>query len=58
METLPELEKQLAKAKSELEEIQKSIPAHSVRPFQLIQLEQAEEQVQHIKEKIEKHRSS
>lgn len=53
MKTLEELKKQLALALSELDEIEKSIPAHSVRPSQLMALEEAEENVRVIREKIQ-----
>lgn len=51
-QTRMELEAELAKLKDELAERNASIPAHSIRPHQLIEIEELEERIEEIEEKL------
>lgn len=52
MSELERLEKELEKAVEELEETRIRIPAHTIRPWQIQELEDAEEKVRALTEKI------
>lgn len=52
MPALIELQEQLRLALAELEELEKRIPAHSIRPNQLLELEEAENKVEELKIQI------
>jgi len=43
------LEKELARLSSELEELQKALPAHSIRPHQMMAIEELETEIERIK---------
>ena len=46
------LEQKLAEMKSELEERNGSIPIHSIRPHQLIEIEELEDKIADIEQKL------
>ena len=46
------LEQELARLQAELEERKASIPIHSIRPHQLIEIEELEEAVQEIQARL------
>ena len=46
------LEEKLDKLKAELKERESSIPAHSVRPHQLIEIEELEEEIEELEKKL------
>ena len=52
MDQLQALKKQLEEAIKELQDIQGRIPAHSIRPWQIQELEEAEEKVEALKGEI------
>ena len=52
-ENREELEKKLAKLQTELQERESSIPIHSIRPHQLIEIEELEEQIEDLKIRLE-----
>ncbi|MEW5913914.1 MAG: hypothetical protein AB1814_15255 [Thermodesulfobacteriota bacterium] len=47
-----QLEQMLAQAQAELAEAQAALPAHSVRPWQMQRLEEAEERVAQLKARL------
>jgi hypothetical protein len=47
------IEERLRKLKAELEERQSSIPIHSIRPHQLIEIEELEEEIEDLEKKLE-----
>ena len=47
-----DLEQKLAKLKAKLAERQASIPAHSIRPHQLIEIEDLEEEISEIENRL------
>ena len=51
-ETPKELREKLRRLRTELEQRKRSIPIHSVRPHQLIEIEELEEQIQELEKKI------
>jgi hypothetical protein len=51
-ETRKSLESRLRKLQAELEERKGSIPIHSVRPHQLIQIEELEEEIEELERKL------
>jgi chromosome segregation ATPase len=53
MKTLAELESALKMAQDELADLEKRIPAHTVRPWQMQELEEAEEKVEALRKEIE-----
>jgi hypothetical protein len=48
------LEEKLDKLKAELEERKSSIPIHSVRPHQLIEIEELEEEIEELENKLKR----
>jgi archaellum component FlaC len=48
-ENRDDLEKELARLSSELEELHRALPAHSIRPHQLIAIEELENEIERIK---------
>jgi len=51
-ENREELERNLAKLQTEFQERQSSIPIHSIRPHQLIEIEELEEQIEDLKRRL------
>jgi hypothetical protein len=51
-ETPKELREKLRRLRTELEQRKRSIPIHSVRPHQLIEIEELEEQIQELEKKL------
>jgi len=49
-----DLEKKLARLSSELEEMQKALPAHSIRPHQLLAIEELENEIERVKSLLRK----
>jgi len=49
-----DLEKELARLSSELEEMKKALPAHSIRPHQLLAIEELEDEIERIKSLLNK----
>jgi archaellum component FlaC len=52
------LEGKLKQLRAELEERTASIPIHSMRPHQLIRIEELEEEINEIEEKLDQEKSS
>ncbi|UCF98363.1 MAG: hypothetical protein JSV89_02235 [Spirochaetaceae bacterium] len=52
-ETREMLEDRLRKLRAELEERQSSIPIHSIRPHQLIEIEELEEEIEEIEKRLD-----
>ena len=48
------LEEKLDRLKAELEERKSSIPIHSIRPHQLIEIEELEEQIEELENKLKR----
>lgn len=46
-------EEKLRKLRAELEERKSSIPIHSIRPHQLIEIEELEEEIEELEKKLE-----
>jgi hypothetical protein len=53
-ETCTILEDRLRQLKIQLEERKRSIPIHSIRPHQLIEIEELEEEIEELEKKLEK----
>ncbi len=53
-ESRANLEDRLLRLRAELKEREGSIPIHSIRPHQLIEIEELEEEIEEIEKKIEK----
>jgi hypothetical protein len=51
-ETRGEIEEKLRRLRAELAERQSSIPIHSIRPHQLIEIEELEEQIEELEKKL------
>jgi hypothetical protein len=51
-ETRKSLEDRLRKLRTQLEERRGSIPIHSIRPHQLIEIEELEEEIGELEEKL------
>jgi hypothetical protein len=49
-----DLEERLRKLRAELKERESSIPAHSIRPHQLIEIEELEEEIEELEKKLKK----
>jgi hypothetical protein len=49
------LEARLHNLRAELEERKSSVPVHSIRPHQLIEIEEIEEQIEALEQKLEQH---
>ena len=47
------LEERLQKLRAELKERESSIPAHSIRPHQLIEIEELEEEIEELEKRLE-----
>lgn len=47
------MEEELARLKNELQEREKSLPAHSIRPHQLLILEELEEKIRRLEKELE-----
>lgn len=52
MDPLETLKRQVEEAEENLRDIQARIPAHSIRPWQIQELEEAEETVERLKREI------
>jgi len=52
-ETRKRLEDRLRKLRAELEERNSSIPIHSIRPHQLIEIEELEEEIGELEKRLE-----
>jgi len=52
-ETRKSLEDRLRQMQAELEERKRSIPIHSIRPHQLIEIEELEEEIEELERKIQ-----
>jgi hypothetical protein len=52
-ETRKTMEERLRKLRAELEERKRSIPIHSIRPHQLIEIEELEEEIEELVKKLE-----
>ncbi len=48
------MENRLRKMRAELEERKSSIPIHSIRPHQLIEIEELEEEIGELEKKLER----
>ena len=53
-ETRKTMEERLRKLRAELEERKSSIPIHSIRPHQLIAIEELEEEIEELAKKLER----
>ena len=53
-ETRKTMEERLRRLQAELEERKRSIPIHSIRPHQLIEIEELEEQIGELEKKLER----
>jgi archaellum component FlaC len=51
-ETRKTLEERLRRLRAELEERKSSIPIHSIRPHQLIQIEELEEEIEELEKEL------
>ncbi len=51
-ETRKALESRLERLRAELEERRGSVPIHSIRPHQLIEIEELEEQIEELEKKL------
>ena len=51
-ETRKTLEDRLQRLRAELEERKSSIPIHSIRPHQLIEIEELEEEIEELERKL------
>ena len=51
-ETRKSLEDRLQKLQTRLEERKRSIPIHSIRPHQLIEIEELEEEIEELERKL------
>ncbi|MFO8056200.1 MAG: histidine kinase [bacterium] len=51
--SLAELESELASLRQELEDRKAALPAHSVRPSQIIEIEELEEKIENKKKEID-----
>jgi archaellum component FlaC len=49
-----DLKRELARLSSELEEMQKALPAHSIRPHQLLAIEELENEIERVKSLLHK----
>ena len=47
------LEERLQKLRAELKERESSIPAHSIRPHQLIEIEELEEEIEELEKQLQ-----
>jgi hypothetical protein len=47
------LEERLGKLRAELEERKSALPIHSIRPHQLIEIEELEEEIEELEKKLE-----
>jgi hypothetical protein len=47
------VEERLEKMRAELEERKSSVPIHSIRPHQLIEIEELEEEIQELEKRLE-----
>jgi hypothetical protein len=52
-DTRKTLEDRLHKLRTRLEERKRSIPIHSIRPHQLIEIEELEEQIEELEKKLQ-----
>ena len=52
-ETRETLEDRLRRLRAELEERKSSIPIHSIRPHQLIEIEELEEEIEALEKRLE-----
>ena len=52
-DTRKSLEDRLRQMQAELEERKRSIPIHSIRPHQLIEIEELEEEIEELERKIQ-----
>jgi len=52
-ENRQEMEDRLRRLRTELEERKSSIPIHSIRPHQLIEIEELEEEIEELKKKLD-----
>ena len=52
-DTRKTLEDRLQELKTRLEERKRSIPIHSIRPHQLIEIEELEEQIEELEKKLQ-----
>ena len=52
-DTRKTLEDRLQKLRTRLEERKRSIPIHSIRPHQLIEIEELEEQIEELEKKLQ-----
>ena len=53
-EEVKKLLKEIEVLKVELQEREKSLPAHSIRPHQLLAIEELEEQIRTLQERVKK----
>ncbi|GAB4258560.1 MAG: hypothetical protein Kow00122_16230 [Thermoleophilia bacterium] len=51
-EIMAELETRLAERRAELAEMKASLPAHTVRPHQMIQIEETEEEIAELQRQL------
>ena len=52
-ESLQVMEAKLRQMRAELEERKSSIPIHSIRPHQLIEIEELEEEIEELEKKLD-----
>ena len=57
-EELNKLRQEIDILKDELQEREKSLPAHSIRPHQLIAIEELEEKIRRLQERVKELESS
>jgi hypothetical protein len=53
VENRPAMEDRLRRLRTELEQRKSSIPIHSIRPHQLIEIEELEEEIVELQEKLD-----
>jgi hypothetical protein len=51
-QTREELERELERLQAELEERKASVPIHSIRPHQLIEIEELEEAIEEVRARL------
>ena len=52
IETEKDLKEKISRLKKELEERKSSLPAHSLRPHQLLEIEELEEEISELEERL------
>ncbi|MCZ7662569.1 MAG: hypothetical protein M5U22_06375 [Thermoleophilia bacterium] len=51
-ESLAELQARLSERRTELEEMKASLPAHTIRPHQMIRIEETEDDIRELERQI------